>query len=177
MTDVKRVEPIISPEDESRHRESHRFDKGKSFDYDQISDEIFLGTNMCCIDGYKTELLTQGINADISLELERIDNPEGVEYFLWLPVQDKHAPTDSQLELGVANLDYFVRNSIKVFVHCKNGHGRGPTLVAGYFISQGNTVQQAIDIVSRERPEVHLEDEQIDALERYLKRSPFKTFL
>lgn len=177
MTDIKRVQPIISEEEEVRHRESHKFDEGKSFDYDRITDRIFIGTNMCCLDGYKIELLTKGINADISLEKERLDNPVGVDFFLWLPVSDKHAPTDAQLELGIANLDYFVRNGINVFVHCKNGHGRAPTLVAGYFVSQGNTVQQAIDMVSEARPEVHLEDEQIAALERYRERAPFKAFL
>lgn len=175
--DIKKVSQYGSTEEGAVHREGHKFDKDKSFDYDQITDEIFLGSNMCCQMGYKDELLFKDIKADISLEKERIDNPQGVDFFLWIPIEDKHAPTDNQLELGVANLDYFARSKVKVYIHCKHGHGRAPTIVAGYFISQGHTVQQAIDIISAKRPEIHLENVQIEALQRYQERKPFHTFL
>jgi len=175
--DIKKITQIPTQEEIAKHKEKHTFDEEKSFDYDQITDEIFLGTNMCCQMGYKDELLFKKINADISLEGERIDNPKGVEFFLWLPVEDTHAPTERQLGLGIANLDYFVRNKIKVYVHCKHGHGRAATLVAGYLISQGMTVQQAIDEITKHRPAIHPTEEQIAALQEYAKSSPRHEFL
>lgn len=175
--EINKVSRIPTRQEKEHHTKEHGFDAEKSFDYDQITSEIFLGTNMCCQMGYEEELLFKDIRADISLEGERVDNPKGVDYFLWLPVEDKHAPTEHQLELGVANLNYFVAKGLKVYVHCKHGHGRAPTLVAGFLISKGAGVQEAIDEISKHRPSIHLEDEQIAALQRYAEKGPYHDFL
>ena len=49
----------------------------------------------------------------------------------------------------------------------KNGHGRSPTLVAAWFISRGKTLAQAIALIKRKRPEIHLEKSQIAALKQF----------
>lgn len=49
--------------------------------YNQINEFIYAGNNMCCQTHFEKELLAKGITADISLELERLDNPKGVSYF------------------------------------------------------------------------------------------------
>ena len=100
------------------HKKEHHFDDHKSFDYDQITDQIFLGTNMCCVMGLRDELLFKNVKADISVEGENLDNPVGVDYFLWLPVEDKHAPSENQFDLGVQMLDYLVQKDVKIYVHC-----------------------------------------------------------
>ncbi|MEK7192100.1 MAG: dual specificity protein phosphatase family protein [Patescibacteria group bacterium] len=139
----------------------------KTFDYNEIIDAIFIGNNMCCQADFEKELLNQGVAADISLEEEKIDSPIGVDYFLWLPTKNHYAPDNKKLELGVTALDFFVKNKIKVYVHCKNGHGRAPTLVAAYFISKGMTKDQAINLLTSKRPGVHLNDKQIKALDTF----------
>jgi protein-tyrosine phosphatase len=143
----------------------------KGFDYDYLTDFILLGTNMCCLEGYAEELLTKDVRADISLEQERIDNPTGVEFFLWLPVVDAHAPTQEQLAMGAQALAHFTQQGIRAYVHCKNGHGRAPTLVAAYFISTGMTPQEAIAAIVLKRPSVHPNEEQRTALETFWKRT------
>lgn len=62
----------------------------------------------------------------------------------------------------------------KVYVHCKNGHGRAPILVAAYFIKKGKTFQQAIAFIKKKRPTIHLEKIQIKTL-LFLERSLNKT--
>ena len=47
----------------------------QGFDYDQIEESVFIGTNMCCQFGFDKELLTKGVRADISLEEIKIDTP------------------------------------------------------------------------------------------------------
>src|SRR5476651_2106887 len=98
-------------EDILNHIEGH-----KGFDYTQITDEIFLGTNMCCQYGFSTELLSKGVLADISLEERHTDAPNGVDYFLWLPTENEHAPTPLDFEIGVEFIDFVVRNKIKTFI-------------------------------------------------------------
>lgn len=139
------------------------------FDYSKITEHIFLGTNFCCKVHFNEDLLKKGITADISLEEENSENPFGVKYFLWLPTKNYHAPTQQQLLLGAVTIDLLAETGAKVYVHCKNGHGRAPTLVAAYFVSLGKTVNEAINLVKNKRPEVHLTGEQLEALKLFEK--------
>lgn len=41
------------------------------FEYNKITNHIYVGTNQCCQTHFKEELLTKDIKADISLEKER----------------------------------------------------------------------------------------------------------
>lgn len=153
------------PESDIRfHEENHNFSDEKSFDYDKITEEIYLGTNMCCQAGYARELLDKDIKADISVEGERLDNPYGVDYFLWLPVADTYPPSPTQFELGVRTIDFFVKHKMPVYVHCKNGHGRAPTLIIAYLITTGMGVDEAINAVKERRRVIHPNGRQVQAL-------------
>ena len=50
-----------------------------------------------------------------------------------------------------------MRQNIKTYVHCKNGHGRTTTFLASYFISRkGMTTDQALAVLRERRPSGHL---------------------
>lgn len=138
-------------------------------DYNYIAEGIYIGTNQCCQGHFDEELLAKGITADISLEKGRLDAPFGVHYYAWIPVKDHAAPTLDQLELGVRMLQVIVKQKRGVYVHCKNGHGRAPTLVVAYFISTGMTREEAIRVVSKRRRGVHLEQSQKKMLEAFVR--------
>lgn len=139
----------------------------KGFDYDNITDEVFIGTNMCCQFGFEKELLTKGVRADISLEDDRVDAPKGVDYFLWLPTKDHEAPAPDKLKLGVQTLEFLISRKIKVFIHCRHGHGRAAALFAAYLIKNGMDIADAITYLQNRRPAVHLYDAQIAALKTF----------
>ncbi len=139
----------------------------KSFDYNQINDEVFIGTNMCCQLGFDRELLTKNVKADISLEELRVDAPMGVDYFLWLPTIDHESPTVDKLNLGVYTLDFLISRKIKVYIHCKNGHGRAPTLFVAYLVKKGMEVSEAIKYLQSKRPVIHLSSNQLEALKTF----------
>ena len=139
----------------------------KGFDYDQIDDEVFIGTNMCCQTGFDRELLSKDVRADISLEKDKIDAPIGVDYFLWLPTENNQAPTQDKLTLGVKTLEFLIDRKIKVYIHCKNGHGRAPTLFAAYLIKRGMSVEDAVKYLKSKRPAIHLNEVQAAALEKF----------
>lgn len=145
---------------------NHAFGQ-KGFDYDQISDEVFIGTNMCCQFGFNRELLTKNVRADISLEELKVDAPMGVDYFLWLPTENGKAPTQDKLILGVQTLEFLIKRKIKVYIHCKNGHGRAPTLFIAYLIKTGMEVSEAIKYLQSKRPVIHLNETQIAALNSF----------
>jgi len=143
-----------------RHDEAH-----PEFEYNQIDDNIWIGTNKCCEIGFDKELIDQGVTADISLEEERLDAAQGADYFLWLPTKDHTPPTQEKMRVGVGALKSLVNEGVNVYVHCQNGHGRAPTLVAAYYVSQGMSVENAIQKIQDKRPTIHLDQNQIDALD------------
>jgi protein tyrosine phosphatase len=146
------------------------FPKTIQLEYDYISEGIFIGTNQCCQTHFDEKLKKEGITADISLEEERMDAPFGVDFYVWIPIKDRSAPTQDQLDFGVSILEKLVAMKKKVYVHCQNGHGREPTLVAAYLIQQGKTLAEAIDFIKSKRPAIHLEEVQTSALETFFSR-------
>lgn len=139
-------------------------------DFNFITDGIYIGTNQCCQTHFDERLIKDGVTADISLEEERIDAPFGVEFYIWIPVKNYAAPTRDQLEFGVSVLEQLVKMNKKVYVHCKNGHGRAPTLVAAYLIKKGKSPEEAEAFIKSKRPTIHLEEVQRQALRDFSKR-------
>lgn len=138
-----------------------------SMNYSAITDLLIIGTNMCCQKHFDEQLLQKGVVADISLESEKLDHPWGIKYFLWLPTVDHTAPTMEALAMGVQMLRFCMENSIKVYIHCKNGHGRAPTVVAAYLISTGMSVKDAIKTIAKQRREIHIEPVQEARLKQF----------
>lgn len=141
-------------------------------DYSKITPLIYIGTNMC---SYKScnihfRLLKKlGIYADISLEEERSEQPHYLKAHLWLPTKDKAPPSTTQLLVGVSALKQLEKHKKKVYVHCKHGHGRSPTLVAAYLITKGYTALKAIKLLKTKRPEIHITRPQVSAIKNFEK--------
>lgn len=141
-------------------------------DYNHIIDGIYIGTNQCCQLHFDEFLIrNEDITVDISLEIERLDQPEGVEVYVWLPVTDHTALSQDQLQFGVTTLQQLVQLGKKIYVHCKNGHGRAPMLVAAYLTQQGYKADEAITYIAKRRPVIHLDPTQLDAVKQFSDRS------
>lgn len=125
--------------------------------YNKIDDFIFAGNNLCCQSQFDRELLCKGIYADISLEAERLDNPQGVKYFFWFPWKEDTAPPMELINLALQAVDNLIKQNIKIYVHCRNGHGRTTTFLATYFMhKEGVSVDEALAMVKQKRPSAHL---------------------
>lgn len=140
-------------------------------DYHFIADGVFIGTNQCCQAHFDEKLLKDGIEADMSLEEERIDAPFGVKFYVWVPIKNHAAPSPEKLEFGVAVLEKWADMGVKVYLHCQNGHGRAPTMFAAYLIKRHKkSIEEAIAFIRERRPAIHLEDVQRGALVAYAAR-------
>ncbi len=155
-----------------KHKAEHRGRHVHSLEYNRIDKFIYVGTNACCSAHFDAGLKKLGIKGDISLEENRIDSPFGVDYYVWLPTRDHHAPPLARLLFGVWCLDYLVRNKVKTYVHCKEGHTRAPTLVAAYYIFKGMSTEKALAFVKKKRPSSHITPMQIKALKKFEKSLP-----
>ena len=138
--------------------------------YNKIEEFLYAGNNMCCQTHFEEELLSQGIVADISLELERLDNPQGVKYFFWFPWKEDTVPTIELVNLLLHVLDDLMQQNIKTYVHCKNGHGRTSTILASYFIRKlGLGADEALKLLKERRPSMHLNGIQKNFLKEFEK--------
>lgn len=147
----------------------HVHDPDAPLDYNYITDGIYEGTNQCCAVGLLDVLKREGITADMSLEDVKLDQPFGVEMYVWLPTPDHTPSTQDQLSFGAAALEKLVEQKKKVYLHCKNGHGRASVMLAAYLINRGHDPESAFAIIKEHRPAAHLQDSQKEALQTYYK--------
>jgi len=148
------------------------------FEYSKITEYIYIGTNQCCRHHFKKSLIKKGVKAEISLEEKKMDHPFGITSYLWLPTKNHYPPTIKQMIVGVYFIKQLIDNKIKVYVHCRRGHTRAPTLVAAYFILEGMSVDKSIKKIKKKRPVIHITPNQIKALkkfETYIKNKRVKT--
>lgn len=145
------------------------------FNYSKIIDNLYLGSDFCqggvCL-LHSAEFAKLGIFVEINLSKEENElPPTNIESYVWLPVADGDVPTPDQFDIGTAVIDEALLNNKSVYVHCKNGHGRSPTLIAAYFIRyQGKSVDEAIAFTQGQRNEIHIEVDQREALQKYLEK-------
>lgn len=141
----------------------------KKLEYDYIADGVYIGTNQCCQTHFDETLKNkESIAADISLEEERIDAPFGVDFYVWIPVKNHAAPTADQFAFGVHVLEKLIAMKKKIYLHCRNGHGRAPTIFAAYLIKNKNmSPEEAESFIKSKRPTIHLEDVQREALSAF----------
>src|SRR3990172_3717748 len=132
---------------------------GHIFDLSKITDQIFIGSDLCkggvcLIHGEEFKKLGVGFELNLSHENNELP-PKDMEIgYIWLPVVDGYAPTQEQLKMGTCLMDIAINAGKIVFIHCKNGHARSPTLVAAYMIKyQGKSIDEAINLVKEKRPE------------------------
>lgn len=142
----------------------------KESEYNYITDGIYIGTNQCCQTHFDERLKKEGITADISLEEDRLDAPFGVDFYIWIPVKNHTPPSPDQLEFGVSTLEKLVTMGKKIYVHCKNGHGRAPTLVSAYLVRKGKSPEEAETFIKSKRPTIHLEEVQRSALQDFNRK-------
>lgn len=145
------------------------------FDYSFINDQIYIGSDLCqggvCL-LHEAEFKKLGVSAEINLSFENNElPPKNIESYLWLPVVDGYAPNDMQFLIGSSAINDVIRNGKKVYVHCRNGHGRSPALVAAYLMRyKGMSLEEAALVIKTKRPESHLEEVQIEALTKFKER-------
>jgi len=149
---------------------------GHRFDYSKIADRVYIGSDLCragvCkIHGEEFRDLGIGFELNLSQENNELPPKDMRVGYLWLPVADGHSPTQVQLDIGTAAINSVVESGDAVYVHCKNGHGRSPTLVVAYLVRyKGYNLLEAQSLVKEERPEIHIEDSQIQELEKFEER-------
>lgn len=146
------------------------------FDYSKITDQLYIGSDLCkrgvCLI-HGEEFKALGVEFEINMSRENNElPPKDMKIgYLWLPVADGYSPTQLQLDIGTSAMNDIINQEKNVYVHCKNGHGRSPTMVIAYFVRyQGYFPDDAATFIKEIRPEIHIEDTQKKELYNFKKR-------
>ncbi|MXV15350.1 protein-tyrosine phosphatase family protein [Hufsiella ginkgonis] len=138
----------------------------------RITPDLFLGSQYSRIGLGKLRAL--GITAIINMREHSVYEEaryQGIKY-LHLPTVDNTPP---QLETLVKGADFAakeIKSGGKVYIHCRQGLGRGPTMTIAYLISTGLTFDDAFALVKKVRTFINPRPGQVTRLkelERYYK--------
>jgi protein-tyrosine phosphatase len=148
---------------------------GHIFDYSKIEDQIYIGSDLCkggVCPIHGNEFKELEVFVEINLSAERNEKPpEFIKSYTWLPVVDGYSPDQLQLDIGTSIMNAAIEQGEVVYTHCKNGHGRSPTLVAAYYIRyKGKSVDEVSAFLKEKRPEIHIEEEQFKELRIFQER-------
>jgi len=81
-----------------------------------------------------------------------------------LPTPDNTPPPIETLIKGADFADTEIKSGGKVYIHCWQGLGRGPTMTIAYLIKTGLTFDDAFALVKKVRPFINPRPGQVDRL-------------
>jgi protein-tyrosine phosphatase len=116
-----------------------------------------------------SKLKKLGITGIVNMRTEAVHPQKLIPFakLLHLPTLDNHAPSIEQLEEGVTFIQKELDMGGKVYIHCRLGEGRGPTMVIAYLISIGMTFQDAFASVKKVRIFINPTKVQIKRLKEF----------
>ena len=130
----------------------------------QITANLFLGSQYNLVGLRKMKAL--GITAIINMRMHSIYSEAQYEdfHYLHLPTVDNTPPPMETLIKGADFADAEVKKGGKVYIHCRQGLGRGPTMTIAYLLKTGLTFQDAFDLVKKVRTFINPRPGQIERL-------------
>lgn len=135
--------------------------------YSEITSQIYVGSQIRKFGKRKLELW--GINSSVNMRIEYDDVAHNVAltHHCHLPTDDGDAPTLTQLQTGVDFIRQRVVAGDKVYIHCRSGVGRAPTMAIAYFVSQGDPLSEAVKLIIKTRPFIEITPRQIEQLKLF----------
>jgi len=130
----------------------------------RVTAHLFLGSQYNLI-GLK-KLKDLGVTAIVNMRMHNTYDDaihEGIKY-LHLPTVDNTPPPMDVLLQGTKFIDDEIKSGGSVYVHCRQGLGRGPTLALAYLIKIGMTYDDAYALIKKVRVFINPRPGQIERL-------------
>jgi len=117
-------------------------------------------------------LRVRGVTELVNLQEESPTRPASLSpnHYLSIPVKDLCALSEDEYIAGVQFIEQKLREQKKIYVHCREGIGRAPSLIAAHLISSGLSTDDAIKLIRQIRPFVALTDLQYNSLQIFHRK-------
>lgn len=135
--------------------------------YSRVTPQLYVGPQFNAAG--KRALEREGITAVVNLRTEFDDAAHGLAFphYCYLPTVDDDSPSSEHFQRGVDFIQAQIATGGKVYIHCKAGVGRAPTLAAAYLVAQGDSLDTAIARIKQVRPFITITPPQMAALQTY----------
>ncbi len=132
----------------------------------QITADLYLGGQYNLRGLRKLKLM--GITAIVNMRQHSIyqEIRYGGFHYLHLPTIDNTPPTLEDLMKGADFVDAEIKNKGKVYIHCRQGLGRGPSMAIAYLLKRGTTYDDAFALVKSVRTFINPRPTQIVQLKQ-----------
>jgi protein-tyrosine phosphatase len=132
--------------------------------YSRITPDIYVGPQFRAAGRRRLESI--GIVGSINLRDEYDDRSHYLDFkeHCYLPTVDDHAPTIAQLEQGILFIQHIIEGGGKVYIHCRGGIGRAPTMATAYLIYKGFELEDALNFIRESRPFIKIMPAQMQRL-------------
>jgi len=139
--------------------------------YDFITPSIAVGSE------FFTEeiplLKTLAFDTVVDVRTESFDDtPTLTEYginYHRIPAPDCTGFTIEQYKSGTQWIDDKVRTGSRIYMHCKSGLGRSPTMMIAYLIKKGSSLEDAYKFVCKRHPVTLISLGQVKSLQLFKK--------
>jgi protein-tyrosine phosphatase len=130
----------------------------------QITANLFLGSQYNLVGLKKLKAL--GVTAIINMRMHSVYSEAQYEgfHYLHLPTEDNTPPSMEVLIKGADFADHEIKSGGKVYIHCRQGLGRGPTMTIAYLLKTGLTYDDAYTLVKRVRTFINPRPSQVTRL-------------
>lgn len=134
---------------------------------DRVTERLYVGGAIPAgeyqrfVDAGITHLVDVREDSEIDADLALLEQLEIAR--LQIPVINHTAPTDEQLSKVAAWVGPKDGGPV-VYVHCGAGIGRAATIAVGILLHESVPLADAIEKVRKVRPEIHINDDQLDWL-------------
>jgi dual specificity MAP kinase phosphatase len=130
----------------------------------QITADLFLG-GQYSLNGLK-KLKQMKITGIVNMRMHSIYREAHYQGFVYLhlPTVDNKAPTLKDLIRGAEFIEAEINRKGKVYIHCRQGLGRGPSMAIAYLMKTGTTYEDAFRLVKRVRPFINPRPSQVERL-------------
>lgn len=117
----------------------------------QITANLFLGSQYNLVGLKKLKAL--GVTGIINMRMHSIYSEAQYEgfHYLHLPTEDNTPPSLEVLIKGADFADNEIKSGGKVYIHCRQGLGRGPTMTIAYLLKTGLTYDDAFALIKKVR--------------------------
>ncbi len=133
---------------------------------------IFIGPELSRLGFLKLRILNFKSSINLQTEFDDRLSEFLLDDHLHIPTHEYQPVSIPDLHSGISFLTKNVRQKRKVYVHCREGVSRAPTLVIGFLLKNGLTLDQALSEIRNVRPFISPLDVQVDALMEYLEYTP-----
>ena len=141
------------------------------FKFSWIDKNIAVGSAFDKEDAPKIKQL--GIDAIVDVRSEGRDDQKMLEdlgmRYIHIDVDDRYAPSRSQIRSVFEFVFPFLNQNKKIFVHCQNGYGRSPLVVISILMEKGMSVGDAIQLVSERHTDLAFTPQQEQFIEELLE--------